>query len=392
MPLLRASGLVAGLGSSLVLTLGGAAGADSRPSAKEVAKARAQAQEQARELDRVETDLATARARQEELARNAEQLIEAYNGERVRLKAVRASYAQAVERLRSAADQVQEARAAIAAQASERYGGIGLSASAVLVAGLGDLGGFLRRASLLSHLSDEQTAGFQRLRDTQRVYEILHAQAARAYAAQLRAVEQVRQARDAAQEAVNRQIEETRRIEQEKENIAQRLDAARSRLDRLKRERREERAKQQERERSAANARKRGISPPSWTANLGSGQGERAARWALKQLGKPYVWAGAGPKGFDCSGLTMRAWQRAGVSLDHWTGTQWTAGRRVSLKKLRTGDLLFYGRVTKNPGTIHHVGIYIGRGLMVHAPRTGDVVRISPIWRPDLVGATRPSG
>ena len=102
------------------------------------------------------------------------------------------------------------------------------------------------------------------------------------------------------------------------------------------------------------------------------------------------MWAAAGPSGFDCSGLTMRAWQRAGVSLDHWTGTQWTSGRHVPLKDLQTGDLIFFGRLSRNPGTIHHVGMYLGRGMMVHAPRTGDVVRISPIWRHDLVGATRP--
>jgi cell wall-associated NlpC family hydrolase len=86
----------------------------------------------------------------------------------------------------------------------------------------------------------------------------------------------------------------------------------------------------------------------------------------------------------------MRAWQRAGISLDHWTGTQWSSGPHVPVRSLRSGDLVFYGRLTRYPGTIHHVGIYIGRGLMVHAPQTGDVVRISSIWRRDLVGATRP--
>jgi cell wall-associated NlpC family hydrolase len=62
----------------------------------------------------------------------------------------------------------------------------------------------------------------------------------------------------------------------------------------------------------------------------------------------------------------------------------------VPLGRLRRGDLLFFARDTRDPSTIHHVGIYVGRGLMVHAPETGDVVRIAPIWRGDLVGATRP--
>jgi cell wall-associated NlpC family hydrolase len=86
----------------------------------------------------------------------------------------------------------------------------------------------------------------------------------------------------------------------------------------------------------------------------------------------------------------MRAWERVGVRLDHWTGTQWSSGPHVPLDQLRRGDLLFFGRISSDPGTIHHVGIYVGRGQMVHAPQTGDVVRVASIWRGDLVGATRP--
>lgn len=103
----------------------------------------------------------------------------------------------------------------------------------------------------------------------------------------------------------------------------------------------------------------------------GSARGDIAADWALTQLDKPYVWAAAGPAAYDCSGLTMRAWERVGIAMDHWTGTQWTAGPHVRLSELQRGDLLFYGQITQNPGDIHHVGIYIGRGLMVHAPQTG---------------------
>ena len=89
--------------------------------------------------------------------------------------------------------------------------------------------------------------------------------------------------------------------------------------------------------------------------------GDVAANWALTQLGKPYVWAADGPDSFDCSGLTMRAWEQAGVGIDHWTGTQWTSGPHVPLDQLRRGDLLFFGYVTDDPGTIHHVGMYVGR-------------------------------
>ncbi|MBX6386481.1 MAG: C40 family peptidase [Microbispora sp.] len=387
MPLLRASGLVAGLGSTLILTFGAPAGAERKPSAKDVAKARHQVQERARELGKAEADLAKAQARQEELNDEAERLVEAYNGQLVQLEQARAAYEQSVRRAGRAADQLDRLRGEVAARVAEGYGGIRLSpAAAAMIGSLGDVNGFLRRASVLTQLGDEQAAALQRLKDAQQVFEILREQAARAYSEQSRRAEEVRQAKEAAQRAVEEQLEQTKRIEQEKAEISERLEAARDRVDKLK----EARAKARQEARGKALPARKGLAVPAWTEKLGSGPGKTAAKWALKQLGKPYVWAAAGPSGFDCSGLTMRAWQRAGVSLDHWTGTQWTSGRHVPIKDLRVGDLIFYGRLSRNPGTIHHVGIYIGRGMMVHAPQTGDVVRISPIWRHDLVGATRP--
>jgi peptidoglycan DL-endopeptidase CwlO len=119
-------------------------------------------------------------------------------------------------------------------------------------------------------------------------------------------------------------------------------------------------------------------------------RGQTAANWALRQLGKPYRWAGAGPNAFDCSGLTMRAWQQAGVRLVHFTGSQWTSGPHVALNKLQPGDLVFYATNTKKPSTIHHVGLYIGGGRMVNAPHTGAKVRVESIYEPGLIGATRP--
>lgn len=115
----------------------------------------------------------------------------------------------------------------------------------------------------------------------------------------------------------------------------------------------------------------------------GNGKAAQAARWALTQQLKPYVWGAEGPSSYDCSGLVMAAFQRVGISLPHYTGNQWTAGRHISKSELRPGDLVFFY------SDLHHVGIYLGGGMMVHAPRTGDVVHIASIANRPYAGAVR---
>ena len=105
---------------------------------------------------------------------------------------------------------------------------------------------------------------------------------------------------------------------------------------------------------------------------------------ALAQLGKPYVWGGSGPEVFDCSGLTSWAYARAGVHIPRNSAMQFAALPRVS-GDWAPGDLLFFGT------PVHHVGMYIGNGQMVHAPFTGADVRVNLAGRPDLVGAARPA-
>jgi peptidoglycan DL-endopeptidase CwlO len=137
-----------------------------------------------------------------------------------------------------------------------------------------------------------------------------------------------------------------------------------------------------------------GVFAPDWSPDAGASaaQGDAAADWALTQLGRPYQWGAAGPGSYDCSGLAMEAWARAGVRLLHWTGYQWVSGPHVPLAVLRRGDLVFYAFNIADPATIHHVGIYIGRGLMVDAPYTGSFVRVDSIYAfPGLIGATRPA-
>src|SRR5207253_3759026 len=97
-----------------------------------------------------------------------------------------------------------------------------------------------------------------------------------------------------------------------------------------------------------------------------------AATIALHYLGVPYVWGGASPAGFDCSGLVMYVYAQVGVALPHYAAAQYALGTPVSPDQLQPGDLVFFDG-------LDHVGIYIGGGQFVHAPHTGDVVKISSL-------------
>ncbi|GAB3669045.1 C40 family peptidase [Actinocorallia lasiicapitis] len=118
---------------------------------------------------------------------------------------------------------------------------------------------------------------------------------------------------------------------------------------------------------------------------FGDSVAAKATRAALGKLGKPYVWAAAGPDAFDCSGLAVWAYAQAGRSgLDHYTGALYDTGTKVERSALKPGDLVFF-----HPDR-HHMGIYIGDGKMVHAPSSGDVVKITELAeRDDYNGAVR---
>ncbi|MCX7831488.1 MAG: NlpC/P60 family protein [Actinobacteria bacterium] len=106
---------------------------------------------------------------------------------------------------------------------------------------------------------------------------------------------------------------------------------------------------------------------------------------ALNYLGIPYLWGGERPEtGFDCSGLVRYVYLQHGIELPHYSGYQFKYGKPVEKSELMPGDLVFFG----NP--IHHVGIYIGNGYFIHAPKTGDFVKITPLEsRKDYAGARR---
>jgi cell wall-associated NlpC family hydrolase len=101
--------------------------------------------------------------------------------------------------------------------------------------------------------------------------------------------------------------------------------------------------------------------------------GSIALAAARTVMGRPYVWGAAGPRGFDCSGLMLWSFQHAGVRLPHSSSSQSMIGRPVSRAELQPGDLVFFY------SPVSHVGLYVGGGMVLHAPDSGEVVRISPL-------------
>lgn len=121
--------------------------------------------------------------------------------------------------------------------------------------------------------------------------------------------------------------------------------------------------------------------PPARSSSRGAGAAISEAR---AQLGKPYSWGGSGPGSFDCSGLTAWAWRAGGVSLPHNAAAQQGSGTPVDRSNLQPGDLVFFG------SPAYHVGLYVGDGMMIHAPTTGDVVKMSSMsYMSEYSGAVR---
>jgi len=160
-----------------------------------------------------------------------------------------------------------------------------------------------------------------------------------------------------------------------------------------------------ERARQAAEAARRAQEAVGWSAgapiaadvgSLGAGHPEALAA-GLQYVGVPYVWGGASPEGFDCSGLTQYAYAQVGISLPRTSREQFRAGQYIPADRLDllvTGDLVFFG-YGGDPNRIHHVGIYAGEGGFLHAPQTGSTVQVSSLLdrissRADFVGACRP--
>jgi cell wall-associated NlpC family hydrolase len=336
----------------------------------------------AAELARLQAQAEALTERYDEVQVNEQRAAAAYRVTEARLK-----YAQRAE------DASQRRLAGLAAQEFESGGGFDS-----MTAMLGDADGpqgYLNAVGLGQVLAQKGTDTLAESQANDVVARVFRTQAHDLLIAQQADLRAARELKLAIQAAVARQLAFVQAAKTKRNKLAGQLASAQAHEAALQAALAAQAAGAAARAAAAAGGPEGPAQAPSWAWGSGASvtQGDIAANWALSQLGKPYQWGAAGPDSYDCSGLTMEAWAHAGVQLLHYTGYQWEEGPHVPLNELQRGDLLFYATNTADPGTIHHVGIYIGNGMMVDAPYTGAFVRIDSMYQPGgLIGAVRPAG
>ncbi|MFJ4875082.1 NlpC/P60 family protein [Streptomyces sp. NPDC088745] len=308
---------------------------------------------------------AEIKAKVDRLYHDAEAATETYNGVREKTARTRRSLALLRDEAARRTEQLNAERASLGSMAAAQYRSGGVE-PAVQVALTSDPDQYLERAAVAGRAGDRQAAA---VRGVQRQL---------AQIARLRGTADRHFARLAQEEGV---------LKKQKETIRRNIARAEELLSRLTADERARYAAQDghggDGERAGRAAADREL--PGGAVRAPDARASQAVSFAYSALGKPYVWGATGPSSFDCSGLTQAAWRSAGVSLPRTTYTQINAGERIPRSRLAPGDLLFfYSGIT-------HVGLYIGDGRMIHAPRPGAPVRIAPIDQMPLVGATRPA-
>ncbi|NYI07038.1 NlpC/P60 family protein [Allostreptomyces psammosilenae] len=338
----RISVLTAAAATAVALSANSGAHADPRPSKDEVKEQIDQLQEQA--------EVAT----------------EEFNGATERQEQLQQQVNELQDQVAQGQAELTEMQSTLGAVASAQYrtGGIDPSLQLMLSE---DPEAYLDKASALDQLTAEQTESLEQIAAKKRELDQQRAEASAA-------LEELESARATAAE--------------KKEEIQEKLQEQQALLDQLTAE---EQAALQEAERQAAAAAaaeaaeaaeraSRDTGRESLNTDTGtavdvavSGHAAAAVAAAESALGSPYVYGASGPNSFDCSGLTSWAWRQAGVTIPRTSQGQLSGLTQVSLSEAQPGDLvIFYGDA-------HHVGMYVGDGMMIHAPRTGTVVRYESI-------------
>lgn len=337
---------------------------------------------------RIESKRAEARrvlAQIQELDAQLGKAIEAYNGATVKLEQIHADMRVNRFDLEVARRNHARAQARLAARLRDLYIADETQGTLEIVLGATSLEDLINRIDTVSRVSEQDAEVLRQVKHFKRTMERRAVELRKAEAAQAEIV--------AERAAIKRRIEaglaeRQRMLSSIRTEIARLREEERRRQELLARQARARLAAQRAVQQAAIDDAVVGVTaetpegatvlPP---AKYGGVVGE-----AMQYLGVPYVWGGASPSGFDCSGFVMYVFAKFGVSLPHHAASIWNYGVPVPKDQLQPGDLVFFNG-------LGHMGIYIGGGQMIHAPHTGDVVKISDInsgwYLATYVGAKR---
>ncbi|MGH3498271.1 MAG: NlpC/P60 family protein [Nocardioidaceae bacterium] len=420
-------GGVSGIAVALCLSSLSQASANPKPypSKQQVQHAKQAVTDKATQVGQIKAALAAADQQRNDLIIKSDQAVEAYDGARYRLGLARQDAKQAKERANAASRKAERQRARVAQLTVNTYqAGGGMSQLTTLLQGQGpqqlldQLGSFSSTTTAMQG----DLAGYQ---STKAVADVLRKQADAAVARRNAAVkaaaaakQQVEAALAASQAAVDRIAAERssliRQLAQAQHisvRMAQQRQTALARIARLRAERiaarqaalararqlreqrrehrqqvRELRREHRQQQHQASTGPTGPTNPPTGPTNPptnpggttppppSSGGAAAAIAFAQAQIGKPYVWGAAGPDSWDCSGLTMGSWAAAGVYLPHYAASQYESTTPISSTDLQPGDLVFWG-TSSDPASIYHEALYVGGGMIIEAPRTGENVQ-----------------
>ncbi|MFH8368557.1 NlpC/P60 family protein [Streptomyces sp. NPDC018031] len=313
------------------------------------------------------TSTARVKAQVERYHREAEEATERFNGAKENADRAAAAYEALRDRAARETARLNTARNALGSYATAQYrsGAVDPGVQLALSSTPDD---YLDRASATARVHGRQASAVGRL------------------VRQIRGLKQVRSEAKGKLAELNRSRDA---LALHKRAVESKLHAADRLLDRLTAEQRRrvldgDAARGAPGRAASGGGEATGRPGPVPPAQAPSGRAALAVSFAYGALGKPYVWGATGPSGYDCSGLTQAAWRSAGVALPRTSYTQINAGRRVGRAELAPGDLVFFY------DGLSHVGLYIGGGKMIHAPRPGSTVRIAGIDDMPFAGASRP--
>jgi peptidoglycan DL-endopeptidase CwlO len=314
-----------------------------------------------------------------------ERAVEAYNLANVKLARIKHDLSENTSALATAKKSLKQAQGQLSARLVDMYTSGDTQAGLAVLLGASSLDDALGRMDAESRVSDQDTLVADQVSRFRR--EVQHRQRflQHAHAEQVQVVAQ----RNAARASIESQLGQRKQLLGSIQGEIAHLKAQEAaRQAELKRELEQRLASQQAASRQAALAPTVPVAPPSSSAPppvAPPATHGGVVGIAMQYLGTPYVWGGSSPGGFDCSGFVMYVYAQVGVSLPHSSYAQYGYGSPVSRSDLQPGDLVFFDG-------LGHVGIYVGGGSFIHAPHTGDVVKISSLsgwYASTYVGARR---